>query len=86
MVPAGQGLPLPKGVRCGDAAALPEVFATAYLNLYMEADLAPTERVIVHAGASGVGTAALQMLKHSNNPSFVTAVSYTHLRAHETDS
>ena len=72
VVPAGQVLPVPKGVSCVDAAALPEVFATAYLNLYMEADLAPTERVIVHAGASGVGTAALQMLKHSNNPSFVT--------------
>jgi putative PIG3 family NAD(P)H quinone oxidoreductase len=72
VVPAGQVLPVPNGV-CGvDAAALPEVFATAYLNLYMEAALAPTEKVIVHAGASGVGTAALQMLKHTNNPSFVT--------------
>jgi len=72
VVPAGQVLPVPKGLSCEDAAALPEVFATAYLNLYMEAALAPAERVIVHAGASGVGTAALQMLKYSNNPSFVT--------------
>ena len=72
VVPAGQVLPVPKGVSVVDAAALPEVFATAYLNLYVEAALAPTERVIIHAGASGVGTAALQMLKHSNNPSFVT--------------
>ena len=72
VVPAGQVLPVPKGLSCEDAAALPEVFATAYLNLYMEAALAPTERVIIHAGASDVGTAALQMLKHSNNPSFVT--------------
>ena len=56
VVPAGQVLPIPKGVSCVDAAALPEVFATAYLNLYMEAALAPTERVIVHAGASGVST------------------------------
>ncbi len=72
VVPAGQVLPVPKGVDCVDAAALPEVFATAYLNLYMEAALAPTERVIVHAGASGVGTAAVQMLKYTNNPCFVT--------------
>ena len=72
VVPAGQVLPVPEGVSVVDAAALPEVFATAYLNLYMEAGLTPTERVIIHAGASGVGTAALQMLKHSNNPSFVT--------------
>jgi putative PIG3 family NAD(P)H quinone oxidoreductase len=79
VVPAGQVLPVPKGVSCVDAAALPEVFATAYLNLYMEAALAPTERVIIHAGASGVGTAALQMLKHSNNPSFVTVGNQTKL-------
>jgi len=79
VVPAGQVLPVPKGVACVDAAALPEVFATAYLNLYMEAALAPTERVIIHAGASGVGTAALQMLKHSNNPSFVTVGSQAKL-------
>ena len=72
VVPAGQVLPVPKGVSVVDAAALPEVFATAYLNLYVEAALAPTELVIIHAGASGVGTAALQMLKYSNNPSFVT--------------
>ena len=55
VVPAGQVLPVPNGVSCVEAAALPEVFATAYLNLYMEAALAPTERVIVHAGASGAG-------------------------------
>lgn len=72
VVPAGQVLPVPKGVDCVDAAALPEVFATAYLNLYMEAALAPAERVIVHAGASGVGTAAVQMLRYTNNPCFVT--------------
>ena len=57
---------------CVDAAAFAGGVRNDYLNLYMEAALAPTERVIVHAGASGVGTAALQMLKHSNNPSFVT--------------
>ena len=39
VVPAGQVLPVPKGVSVVDAAALPEVFATAYLNLYMEAGL-----------------------------------------------
>ena len=73
VVPAGQVLPVPKGLSLIEAAAIPEVFATAYLNLFMEADLAKTERVIVHAGASGVGTAAIQMLKASGNPSFVTA-------------
>ncbi len=73
VVAAGQVLPIPKGLSCVEAAALPEVFATAYLNLYIEGALQPTERVLVHAGASGVGTAAIQMLRMSGNPCFVTA-------------
>ncbi len=72
VVPAGQVLPIPAGLSFSEAAALPEVFATAYLNLYMEAGLQPQEKVILHAGASGVGTAAIQLLKCSQNPSFVT--------------
>ena len=72
VVPAGQVLPIPSGLNFVEATALPEVFATAYLNLYVEGALQDGERVILHAGASGVGTAAIQMLKHTNNPSFVT--------------
>ena len=72
VVPAGQVLPIPSGLNFVEATALPEVFATAYLNLYIEGALQDGERVILHAGASGVGTAAIQMLKHTNNPSFVT--------------
>lgn len=73
VVPAGQVAAVPQGMDLHTAAAIPEVFATAYLNLYMEAALQPGERVVLHAGASGVGTAALQMLKETNNPTFVTA-------------
>ena len=65
VVPAGQVLKVPAGLSMAEAAAIPEVFATAYLNLYMEAALKKGERVVVHAGASGVGTAAIQMLKAS---------------------
>ena len=72
-VPAGQVLPIPDGLSFSEAAALPEVFATAYLNLYMEGGLNPGERVVLHAGASGVGTAAIQLLKSTGNPFFVTA-------------
>ena len=72
VAPAGQVLPIPKGLGLLEAAALPEVFATAYLNLYGEAGLATGERVLVHAGASGVGTAAIQLCRHSHNPCFVT--------------
>ena len=73
VVPAGQVLPLPAGLSMPQAAAIPEVFATAYLNLYMEGALKAGERVLLHAGASGVGTAAIQLLKQSGNPSYVTA-------------
>ena len=72
VVPAGLVLPIPGDLSFAEAASIPEVYATAYLNLYMEANLTIGEKVLLHAGASGVGTAAIQLLKYSNNPSFVT--------------
>jgi putative PIG3 family NAD(P)H quinone oxidoreductase len=72
VVPAGQVLKMPKGLSFVEAASLPEVFATAYLNLYMEGALKTGERVVVHAGASGVGTAAIQLCRNTHNPVFVT--------------
>ena len=80
IVPAGQVLPVPNGLSMVEAAAIPEVFATAYLNLYMEGALQAAEKVIVHAGASGVGTAAIQLLAQSNNPVFVTVGSAAKLQ------
>lgn len=71
-VPAGQVLKVPSGLSLLEAAAVPEVFATAYLNLYQEANLAKGELVLLHAGASGVGTAAIQLCRESGNPAFVT--------------
>ena len=73
VVPAPQVVPVPAGLSFVEAAALPEAFATAYLNLYTEAALAPGERVLLHAGASGVGTAAIQLCRAFGNPVFVTA-------------
>ena len=72
-VPAAQVVPVPAGLSFVEAAALPEVFATAYLNLCIEAAMAPGERVLLHAGASGVGTAAIQLCRAFGNPVFVTA-------------
>jgi NADPH:quinone reductase-like Zn-dependent oxidoreductase len=66
-------LRIPGNISYEVAAAIPEVFATAYLNLYMEAQLQPGERVLLHAGGSGVGTSAIQMCKSFRNPCFVTA-------------
>jgi len=65
-------LPIPKGFSWQQAAALPEVFYTAFLNLKMEGDLKDGERVLVHAGASGVGTAVIQLCKAWGNPVIAT--------------
>ncbi|MFG6177507.1 NAD(P)H-quinone oxidoreductase [Halomonas sp. THAF12] len=72
VVDARQVLPLPDGLDLRQAAALPEAFATAWLNLFMEGALASGERVLLHAGASGVGTAAIQLCRTFGHPCFVT--------------
>lgn len=66
-VPADMLLPMPPGWSYAQAAALPEAALTAFVNLYVEAALQPAETVLVHAGASGVGTAAIQLCKVSGN-------------------
>ena len=73
VVPAGQVLPIPRGLSFVEAASLPEVYATAFLNLYIEAQAKRNEIVLVHAGASGVGTASIQMCRSFGNPCFITA-------------
>ncbi len=70
--PADHVLPLPKGFSFSQGAALAEVFATAWLNIFREGGVKPGERVLIHAGASGVGTAAIQLCKAMGNPCFVT--------------
>lgn len=72
-VDEGSVLPIPKGNSYVHGACLPEVFATAWLNIFMEAGLQPGEKVILHAGASGVGTAAIQLCSSFGSPCFVTA-------------
>jgi putative PIG3 family NAD(P)H quinone oxidoreductase len=60
-VPAGQVLPIPDGISVVDAAALPEVACTVWANVFMRAALAPGETLLVHGGASGIGTMAIQL-------------------------
>lgn len=60
-VPAGQLLPVPSGVDLVDAAALPEVACTVWSNIFMLAGLQPGEVLLVHGGASGIGTMATQL-------------------------
>jgi putative PIG3 family NAD(P)H quinone oxidoreductase len=68
----GSVLPVPENLSFEQAASLPEVYATAWLNLFMEAGLQPGEKVILHAGASGVGTCAIQLCRAFGSPCFVT--------------
>lgn len=71
-VPAGQVARLPNGMSLAAAAGVCEVFATAWWNLYQLAATQPGERILIHAGASGVGSAAIQLAKALGNPCFVT--------------
>ncbi|MGC3875091.1 NAD(P)H-quinone oxidoreductase [Halomonas sp. GXIMD04776] len=78
LVHQAQVLPLPEGFGLREAAALPEMFATAWLNLFMEGGLSlnqvegRAEHVLLHAGASGVGTTAIQLCRAFGHPCFVT--------------
>ncbi|MDN3352990.1 NAD(P)H-quinone oxidoreductase [Actinomadura sp. DC4] len=62
-VPAGQVLPIPKGVSLVEAAALPEVACTVWSNVFMLAGLREGESFLVHGGSSGIGTMAIQLAK-----------------------
>ena len=73
VVPEVQALDIPAGLSFVEAASIPETFATAYLNLFMEANADLGEKILLHAGASGVGIAAIQLCKAFGNPCFVTA-------------
>jgi putative PIG3 family NAD(P)H quinone oxidoreductase len=60
-VPAGQLLPIPRGVSLVDAAGLPEVACTVWSNVFMTAELRAGETFLVHGGGSGIGTMAIQL-------------------------
>ncbi|MEU6236099.1 NAD(P)H-quinone oxidoreductase [Kitasatospora sp. NPDC047058] len=62
-VPTGQLLPVPKGLTVEQAAALPEVVSTVWSNVFLTAHLRPGETVLLHGGASGIGTMAIQLAK-----------------------
>ncbi|MGW2401510.1 NAD(P)H-quinone oxidoreductase [Kitasatospora sp. NPDC001664] len=72
-VPVGQLLPVPKGLTAAQAAALPEVACTVWSNLFMVAHLRPAETVLLHGGASGIGTMAIQLAKAVGARVLVTA-------------
>jgi putative PIG3 family NAD(P)H quinone oxidoreductase len=72
-VPAVQCLPVPQGVSVEDAAALPETYCTVWLNVFERGKLRSGETLLVHGGASGIGTTAILLAKVSGARVIVTA-------------
>lgn len=70
----------PQNLSWVEAASIPEVYATCWLNLFMEASMRAGDKVVFHAGASGIGTAGIQLAKAFKCESFVTAGSEEKIR------
>lgn len=66
-------LPVPAGMDYVQAAGLPETFFTVWTNVFDRGRLREGERVLVHGGSSGIGTTAIQMIKHAGAQVYVTA-------------
>jgi putative PIG3 family NAD(P)H quinone oxidoreductase len=79
-VPAGQLLPRPAGVELVTAAALPEVVCTVWSNVFMLAGLRRGESLLVHGGAGGIGTMAIQLGVRAGARVFATAGSEAKLQ------
>jgi putative PIG3 family NAD(P)H quinone oxidoreductase len=71
-VPAAMAMRLPDNLSYEQGAAIPEVFLTAYLNLFTLGGLQQGDYALIHAGASGVGTAAIQLVRESGAQAIVT--------------
>jgi putative PIG3 family NAD(P)H quinone oxidoreductase len=80
-VPVAQLLPVPGTVSLVDAAALPEVVNTVWSNVFMTANLQPGQTILIHGGASGIGTMAIQLARAVGAHIAVTAGSGEKLEA-----
>lgn len=67
VMPANRAMIIPDNLSFEEGAAIPEVFATAYQTLFWLGKLKQNETVLIHAGGSGVGTAAIQLAKQMKN-------------------
>jgi putative PIG3 family NAD(P)H quinone oxidoreductase len=72
-LPAGQLMPVPDGIDLVTAAALPEVACTVWSNVFMLAGLQRQESLLVHGGAGGIGTFAIQLAAQLGARVFTTA-------------
>src|SRR5579863_543565 len=73
VVDHGSAMHVPAALSYAEAAAFPEVFLTAFLNLFMLAGIKAGESALIHGGGSGVGTASIQLLGQARARSIVTA-------------
>ena len=73
VAPAPQCLPVPERLTWAEAAAVPETFFTVWTNLFERGRLAPGETVLIHGGASGIGTTAIQLARAAGARVLVTA-------------
>lgn len=73
VVHAGSALPVPAWLTLEEAAAVPEVFLTVFLNVFQLAALPEGGSVLVHGGGSGIGTASIQLVKHAGGTIVVSA-------------
>lgn len=71
-------MPVPKGLSFEEAAAIPEAFLTAWQALHWHANIKKGFRVLLHAAASGVGTAALQLIKKAGAEAIAVASEEKH--------
>ncbi|MDQ7040637.1 MAG: NAD(P)H-quinone oxidoreductase [Rhodothermus sp.] len=78
VLPAGMAMRIPDNLSFEEAAAIPEVFLTAYQALCWLGQLQQNEHVLIHAGASGVGTAAIQLARCLGAHVHVTASASKH--------
>ena len=73
VVDAGSALPVPRALSDVEAAALPEVYLTVFLNVFQLGALPAGGSLLVHGGGSGIGTAAIQLAKLAGAKVIVTA-------------
>ncbi len=73
VAPAPCLMPVPERLSLTEAAAIPEVFLTVHQNVFQHARLAEGEWLLAHGGASGIGTAAIQLAKEAGAKVIVTA-------------
>jgi NADPH2:quinone reductase len=83
VAPACQSMPIPAGYSLQEAAALPEAVLTVWHNLFQRCDLKAGEKVLLHGGASGVGTLGIQICRAMGAEVYTTAGSEDKCRALE---